>query len=116
MESQADLLTVLEVGIEALAGADAGRLAELVEVAWTIQAPETREERFEALRLHHTLGCLLVLTRRNLRLLGAASGTGQALATGLALAGRPLAGRASQARPLAMGQRWAMPGGCAERE
>jgi len=74
MESQAGLLTVLGEGIEALARADAASLVEMVEVALTLQAPGTREERAEALRLHRTLGRVLVLTRRNLRLLSAASG------------------------------------------
>lgn len=72
MESRPKLLTVLREGNEALARADAALLSELAEHAAEARLPETREEWDAARRLHRALDRLLLLTRRNLRLLGSA--------------------------------------------
>lgn len=58
---------LLRAALEALARADAEELARLAETEAT--PPRTAAERREALALHHALGKLLSLTRRNLWLL-----------------------------------------------
>lgn len=65
---------LLEEAIAALARADWRQLAQYAEEASNAVVPETAEERLEVKRLHRTLGRLLALTARNLRLLGAAHG------------------------------------------
>jgi hypothetical protein len=72
MAVKAEILEVLMEAIEGLVRADALRLAGLVAAARESAGPATERERMEAVRLHRAFGRLLVLTRRNLRLLGSA--------------------------------------------
>ena len=60
---------LLEAGIEALAHADAARLEALAAVAAQTRPPETAEEHRRAGANLTALQRMLILTRRNLRLL-----------------------------------------------
>jgi len=73
MAAKAEIPGVLTEAIEGLVRADALRLAGLGEAARNIAAP-SEGEWTEALRLHRAFGRLLVLTRRNLRLIRMARG------------------------------------------
>lgn len=71
--SAADLLGA---GIQALAHADATDLQDIVEAARTAEVPVTLEERRITQERLRTLGVLMEMTRRNLRLLRGAAGYG----------------------------------------
>ena len=60
---------LLGAGIQALAHADAEQLEGLAEAARMAGLPQTREERRMAQERLRTLARLMLLTRRNLRLL-----------------------------------------------
>jgi hypothetical protein len=60
---------LLGAAIHALAHADAGRLEGLAEAAGEARGPRTGDERRMARERLRTLGHLITLTRRNLRLL-----------------------------------------------
>jgi hypothetical protein len=74
MAASAAILEIFTEAIDGLVRADALRLAGLAEAAQAIAGPATERERMEAIRLQRVLGRLLVLTRRNLRLLGSGHG------------------------------------------
>jgi hypothetical protein len=65
---------LLAAGINALAHADAAQLEALAEAARGAEAPQTVEERKKVREGLRTLGYLIALTRRNLRLLRGSSG------------------------------------------
>jgi hypothetical protein len=65
---------LLGAGINALAYADAAQLEVLVEMSRGVRPPQTREERERARVGLQTLGHLITLTRRNLRLLRGVGG------------------------------------------
>lgn len=69
MAASGSAVELLGAGINALAHADAAHLEALTAAARKVGAPKTPEER-ERLRVGlQTLGYLITLTRRNLRLL-----------------------------------------------
>ncbi len=63
------VVELLGSGIDALAHADAARLEVLAEAAQGARMPTTAEEWRMAEERRRTLGHLITLTRRNLRLL-----------------------------------------------
>ena len=68
----ADRLSAVELlgaGINALTHVDAAQLEGLAEAAREARGPETAEERKVAREQMRTMGYLISLTRRNLRLL-----------------------------------------------
>lgn len=68
----ADRLSAVELlgaGINALTHVDAAQLEGLAEAAREARGPETAEERKVARERMRTMGYLIALTRRNLRLL-----------------------------------------------
>jgi hypothetical protein len=67
---------VLRESIQALAGGDPSALARLTGVVRTATASEEERENAEAERLRRALSLLLLLTRRNLRLLRAGDKAG----------------------------------------
>jgi hypothetical protein len=69
MVGQTGVVELLGAGIHALTHADAIELKELAEAARAANAPMTPEERRLAREQLRTLGHLITLTRRNLRLL-----------------------------------------------
>lgn len=73
---------LLRAGISALARADAAELDRLAAMAEAAPPPATAEERRAALQQHRVLGCLLRLTRQNLRVLRAACGVGRGYGPG----------------------------------
>jgi hypothetical protein len=74
MAVPASAVELLGAGINALAHADAAQLQALAEAARGASAPQNPEER-ERVRVGlRTLGYLITLTRRNLRLLRSAGG------------------------------------------
>jgi hypothetical protein len=77
MAVKAEIPEILTEAIDGLVRVDALRLAVLVDVARQSAVPARERERMEAVRLHRVLGRLLVLTRRNLRLLGSARGVAE---------------------------------------
>ena len=74
MAAKAEILEILTETIAGLVQADGAQLSRLAEAQQGIAAPSTEAGRAEAVRLHRALGSLLVLTRRNLRVLGSARG------------------------------------------
>ncbi|HEX4037136.1 MAG TPA: hypothetical protein VHX37_03680 [Acidobacteriaceae bacterium] len=74
MAANAEIPGVLTEAIEGLVRADALRLVGLREAARDLAAPADEREWMEAVRLHRAFGRLLVLTRRNLRLVRMARG------------------------------------------
>ena len=71
------VVELLGAGINALAHADAAQLEGLAEMSRMARGPETAAERTIARERLRTLGYLLTLTRRNLRLLRGAGGYGR---------------------------------------
>jgi hypothetical protein len=69
MSVQVSARELLDGGIRALAHGDAAQLEYLVDAAQTVRPPEAVDERKIAQERLRTLGHLIVLTRRNLRLL-----------------------------------------------
>ena len=69
MATRGSVLDLLNAGIEALAHADVSRLERLFAAAAEAGLPETAAQQTLARARLRTLGYLLVLTRRNLRLL-----------------------------------------------
>lgn len=67
---------LLRAAIAALAHADAAQLEGLVEAARGVRRFKTAEERRLAQQGLRTLGALIAVTRRNLRLLRGAGGYG----------------------------------------
>jgi hypothetical protein len=67
---------ILAAGIHALAHSDASQLEELVDAARRARMPATVEEQSLAQGRLRAFGCLVTLTRRNLRLLRGGSGYG----------------------------------------
>jgi hypothetical protein len=73
MAARTGAVELLEGGINALAQANASRLEILAEAARWVESPQTAEEQRVARERLRALGSLLMLTRRNLRLLRATS-------------------------------------------
>lgn len=73
---QISTVTLLSAGILALTHADAAQLEGLVEAAPGARRIETAEEQRIAQQRLRTLGALIALSRRNLRLLRGAAGYG----------------------------------------
>lgn len=69
MVTEESVVDLVNAGMESLARADAAELDVLVEAACKVRAPEDREELKLARDKLRALEMLLVLTRRNLRLL-----------------------------------------------
>lgn len=69
MPGRVSAIELLGAGIKALAHADAAELEGLAEAALEAVGPRTAEERMTAREELRTLGYLITLTRRNLRLL-----------------------------------------------
>jgi hypothetical protein len=79
METETTKISTVELlsaGILALTDADAVQLAELTEAAAGVRRIETAGERRAAQEKLRTLGALIGLTRRNLRLLRGAADYG----------------------------------------
>lgn len=76
MVARMSVVELLGEGINGLAHADAAQLEGLAEAGRTARGPETAEEQRVARERLRTLGYLLTLTRRNLRLLRGAGGYG----------------------------------------
>jgi hypothetical protein len=76
MATEESVVELLGAGIVALARADAVKLEDLAEAARYAGRPGTLAEQCMARDQLQTLGSLIVLTRRNLRLLRGAAGYG----------------------------------------
>jgi hypothetical protein len=76
MAARISVVDLMRAGINALAHADAMGLGGLAEAARTAGRPQTPQEHRIAREGLRTLGMLLTLTRRNLRLLRGNEGYG----------------------------------------
>ena len=75
MAAPGSAVEVLAAGINALAHADVAQLEGLAEAAQGVRIPQTAEERELVREGLRTLGYLITLTRRNLRLLRGTAAT-----------------------------------------
>jgi hypothetical protein len=82
MKGPMSTVEILEAGIRALADADADQLGMLADAARQTKGPQTAEEQEMARVGLRTLGYLITLTRRNLRLLRGASSGANSLGQG----------------------------------